>query len=250
LAGARGGVVSPDALSRRPRILVVEDEVHLARGIRENLAAEGYAVDVAADGPGGLDRLRAGGFDLVVLDVMLPGLDGFALCRTLRAEGSTVPVLFLTARAGHEDRIRGLELGGDDYLPKPFHLRELLLRVRAILRRTAPADGEGAPAVEFGGNRVDFRSYRGIAWDGREHELTHKEAMILRVLAGRGGEIVTREEILEAVWGCDLFPSTRTIDNFVVRLRKRFEREPETPLHLHTVRGVGYRFTIEPEAPA
>ena len=224
------------------RILVVEDEAHLAAGIAENLDAEGYEAEVASDGERGLERLLHGGFDLVVLDVMLPGLDGFTICREAREAGNSTPILFLTARGDVEDRLRGLEAGGDDYLPKPFHLRELLLRVRAILRRGRLPE----TALEFGDNQMDFRTYSARAWDGREHELTFKEAMILRCLARRPGEVVTREEILDEVWGSEAFPSTRTIDNFILRLRKRFEPDPERPAHFHTIRGVGYRLTLEP----
>jgi two-component system alkaline phosphatase synthesis response regulator PhoP len=229
----------------RALILVVEDELHLAEGIQENLQAEGYRLDLALDGQSGLERIRSGGYDLVILDVMLPEIDGFTLCETIRGEGNQTAVLFLTARGSVDDRIRGLESGGDDYLQKPFHLKELLLRVRAILRRrqwyqVLPAAGS---SVRFGGNEFDFRSFQGRSWDGAEQLLTHKEAMILKMLADREGEVVSREEILEKVWGYDLFPSTRTIDNFIVRLRKRFERDPEHPAHFHTVRGVGYRFT-------
>jgi len=233
------------------RILVVEDERHLASGIRENLELEGYAVDVAHDGLAGLEMIRQGGYDLIVLDVMLPGMDGFTLCETLREEGRRVPVLFLTARSTPEDRIRGLESGGDDYLTKPFHLRELLLRVGAILRRRTwyREPPPGGATLEFGGNTVDFGSYQARGWDGREHALTQKEAMILKALAERAGEVVSREEILEKVWGYDVFPSTRTIDNFIVRLRRRFEPDPESPRHIHTVRGVGYRLTLAPGAP-
>ena len=234
----------------RPRILVVEDEAPLAEGIRENLEAEGYEATIAADGPSGLDRIRAGGLDLVLLDVMLPGLDGFAVCEMAREEGHDVPILFLTARGAADDRIRGLEAGGDDYLAKPFHLRELLLRVAAILRRRTWY-GQAAAAgsvVSFAGNEIDFRTYRGRAWDGQEHALTQKEAMILKALSEREGEVVSREDMLEKVWGYEVFPSTRTIDNFIVRLRRRFERDPESPRHFHTVRGVGYRFTRAAEA--
>jgi two-component system alkaline phosphatase synthesis response regulator PhoP len=145
-----------------------------------------------------------------------------------------------------EDRVRGFEAGGDDYLTKPFHLKELLLRVAAILRRSHWYQATNA-ALAFGGNRIDFQTYEARAWDGSAHALTHKEAMILKVLADQAGNIVTREEILDRVWGYEVFPSTRTIDNFIVRLRKRFEQNPEAPLHFHTVRGVGYRFTPEPQ---
>ncbi len=232
------------------RILVVDDEENLAEGIRENLEAEGYEVDVVGDGDRAVERIRDRSPDLVVLDVMMPGRDGFDVCATVRADGITVPILFLTAKGGVDDRIRGLQVGGDDYLPKPFHRRELLLRVRAILRRTEDrGGGERArgDVVRFGGNEVDFRTYRGTAADGTAHELTSKEAMILRFLDAREGEVVSREAILNAVWGHEQYPTTRTIDNFVVRLRRRFERDPERPRHFRTVRGAGYRFTREPD---
>ncbi|RMG47612.1 MAG: DNA-binding response regulator [Acidobacteria bacterium] len=231
------------------RILVIEDEVHLAEGIRENLAAEGYAAEVAHDGREGLQRILSEPWDLVLLDVMLPGIDGFTICERARAAERDCPILFLTAKGSVDDRIRGLEAGGDDYLPKPFHLKELLLRVRAIIRRRSwyEAMPSSGATLAFGGNTFDFRSFKGRSWDGREQTLTQKEAMILKALAEKEGEVVSREEILEKVWGYDLFPSTRTIDNFIVRLRKRFERDPENPVHFHTVRGVGYRFTREPE---
>lgn len=227
------------------RILVVEDEPNLARGIRENLEAEGYVVDVAADGLQALAKVRADDFSLVVLDVMLPGTDGFTVCARMRAEGDDTPVLFLSARAGGQDRIQGLEAGGDDYLAKPFHLRELLLRVAAILRRRARYDEMTArePVLRFGGNEFDFRTFRGRSADGVEQVLTPKEAMILKVLAEREGEVMWRDDILEKVWGDEVLPSSRTIDNFIVRLRKRFEVNPEVPQFIHTVRGVGYRFT-------
>jgi two-component system, OmpR family, alkaline phosphatase synthesis response regulator PhoP len=229
------------------RILVVDDEAHLADGIRENLEAEGYRTDVAYDGLHGLEAARACDFDLIILDVMMPRMDGLDVCETLRREGQQTPVLFLTVKDAAEDRVRGFEVGGDDYLPKPFHLRELLLRVAAILRRSRWY-GQTDSRLEFGGNRIDFRTYQATAWDATEHHLTHKEAMILKVLAERAGQIVTREDILDLVWGYEVFPSTRTVDNFIVRLRRRFERNAEEPLHFHTVRGVGYRFTIEAQA--
>ncbi len=232
-----------------PRILLVEDEPNLARGIRENLAAEGYAVDVVGDGRAALAKIRHEEYGLIVLDVMLPGIDGFTVCETARREGRDTPVLFLTAKGGATDRIRGLEVGGDDYLPKPFHLRELLLRVAAILRRRTRYDVIAAlePVLRFGRNEFDFGSFRGRSWDGRDQILTQKEAMILRELAQRQGSVVWRDELLERVWGDDVLPSSRTIDNFILRLRKRFEPDPERPRFFHTVRGIGYRFTAEGE---
>jgi two-component system alkaline phosphatase synthesis response regulator PhoP len=230
------------------RILVVEDESTLAAGIAENLEAEGYHAEIVGDGMTALERIRGGGHDLVLLDVMLPRMDGYTVCKKARAEGHTVPVLFLTARSEEADRVQGLESGGDDYLGKPFSLRELLLRIAAILKRYRwyEAEGGASHTLRFAGGEVDFRTYVGVAWDGTHHELTHKEAMILKLLAECEGEVVARERVLDVVWGYEVFPSTRTIDNFILRLRKRFERDPEDPQHFHTVRGVGYRFTREP----
>jgi two-component system, OmpR family, alkaline phosphatase synthesis response regulator PhoP len=229
------------------RILIVEDERHLADGIRENLEVDGHQVEVAYDGKRGLELARNALFDLIVLDVMLPEIDGFTVCEMLREDENDTPVLFLTARGAPDDRIRGLEAGGDDYLSKPFHLRELLLRIEALLRRRnwyTQALARQA-RLDFGGNSVDFRSYQARGWDGRDHTLSQRETMILKALAERAGEVVSREEILETVWGYDVYPSTRTIDNFIVRLRRRFEPNPEEPQYLHTVRGIGYRLTVD-----
>jgi len=239
------------AVQTAPKVLVVEDDALLAAGVVDNLRLEGYQVHHIADGREALEWLRANHCELVVLDVMLPSMDGLTMCRTLRAEGNNTPVLFLTARGDPQDRIHGLEAGGDDYLAKPFHLHEFLLRVRAILRRwewyqnasASPADA----VLRFGGNEVDFRAFKGRSFNGVAQELTEKEAMILKVLAEKPGEIVSREDLLERVWGYDVFPSTRTVDNFILRLRKRFERDPAQPKHFLTVWGVGYRFLLEGE---
>jgi two-component system alkaline phosphatase synthesis response regulator PhoP len=233
--------------SNLSHILIVEDEKHLAEGIRENLQAEGYKTTVAHDGVEAFERAMAEHFDLILLDVMMPRMDGLKTCEELRRNSIQTPVLFLTVKSDPEDRIRGLEAGGDDYLAKPFHLKELLLRVAAILKRTDWYN-HTKMNLNFGGNEVDFKTYHANAWDGTEHLLTHKEAMILKVLTNQVGMIVPREDILDKVWGYEVFPSTRTIDNFIVRLRKRFERNAELPEHFHTVRGVGYRFTEEAEA--
>ena len=220
------------------RVLVVEDDPHLAAGVVENLRAEGYETHSVMDGRQALDWLGSEHVGLIVLDVMLPEVDGFTVCRTLRAQGNNTPVLFLTARGDPADRVRGREAGGDDYLAKPFHLQEFLLRVRAILRRWdwyRNASSTAATAVlHFGGNEVDFRAFRARSWNGLAQELTEKEAMILKVLAEHPGEIVSREDLLERVWGYDVFPSTRTVDNFILRLRKRFERDPANPKDYHT----------------
>ena len=233
------------------QVLVVEDDANLAAGVMENLRAEGYGVSLAGDGEQALTWLAMHNCELIILDVTLPGADGLTVCRTLRERGNTTPVLFLTARGDPADRVRGLEAGGDDYLAKPFHLQEFLLRVRAILRRwdwyrSASATADTA-VLRFGGNEVDFRVFRARAWTGEAQELTEKEAMILKVLAQHAGQIVSREDLLERVWGYDVFPSTRTVDNFILRLRKRFEKDPANPRHFLTVWGVGYRFLTKGE---
>lgn len=240
-------------------ILLVEDEAALAEGIAENLNAEGHQVVVCGDGQAALERWQQGGFDLVVLDVMLPHVDGYGVCQKIREAGDKVPILFLTAKNDPSDRIHGLQLGGDDYLGKPFHLAELLARVEAMLRRQdwggMPSDA-ACDCLFLGNHWVDFRTFEvGVRSDApqenthadtgqTEHSdfLPQKEAMILKYLAERPGDIVSREDILDAVWGEDVFPSTRTIDNFIVRLRRRFEDDPAHPRRILTVRGVGYRF--------
>jgi len=242
LGSERGSEPRPDGA--RERLLIVEDEAHLAEVIADNLALEGYALEVVGDGALALDRIRARRPALVLLDVMLPGLDGFTLCERLRAEGNDVPILFMTARGTSEDRVHGLELGGDDYLPKPFDLRELILRVRAILKRAQWFEGPSVAGDELrlGEAVVDFKSYA-ARLGGRTIALSQKETMILRCLAERRGEVVSRADILDRVWGYDAFPTTRTIDNFVVRLRRVLEPDPQSPRYIHTVRGTGYRLT-------
>ncbi len=224
-------------------ILVVEDEPLLGELIADNLRHEGYGAELVGDGKSALERLRAGGIDLVVLDIMLPGLDGFRVLETLRKEGNDVPVLILSARARDLDRVKGLSLGADDYLGKPFNLRELLLRVKALLRRTLEQEPrKPLSTLEFGGNRVDLETFTARTHDGREVRLTQREAQLLRYLAGKAGKVVSRKEILDDVWGLDAVTTPRTIDNFIARFRKLFEPDPRAPRHFHTLRGVGYRF--------
>lgn len=226
------------------RLVLVEDEAHLAEVVAENLELEGWTVDVIGDGQIGLDAIRDDAPDLVLLDVMLPGLDGFTVCEVLRGEGCDVPILFLTARGASDDRIRGLEAGGDDYLVKPFELAELILRVKAILRRTEwmRAESPAGDVLVLGEASVDFASYTATV-GGRDVELTAKETLILRCLAERPGEVVTRAQVVDRVWGYDAFPTLRTVDNFIVRLRRLLEPDPKNPRYLHTVRGAGYRLT-------
>ncbi|MDZ7799222.1 MAG: response regulator transcription factor [Trueperaceae bacterium] len=234
------------APGRRPRVLVIEDERGLAEVLADNLREEGHEIVLAHDGGEGLARWREGGFDLVVLDVMLPHVDGLEVCRIRREEGDETPVLFLSAKGRPEERVQGLAAGGDDYLAKPFHLPEFLLRVEAVLRRRGW--GEGRRAIRFAGHEVDLRAWTATLADGRQETLGEREIGILRLLASRPGEVVSRDDILDEVWGSDAFPSSRTVDNVVMRLRKTLEPDPARPVHFHTVWGVGYRFTPEEES--
>ena len=224
------------------RLLVIEDEAPMRTALVETLKAEGYRVMAAADGISGLELACTESFDLVLLDVMMPGLDGFALCRELRKRGRTMPVLMLTAKGQVDDRVEGLDSGADDYLVKPFSLRELLARVRALLRRKERQDLLGAELV-IGAATVDFEK-RVITRNGTRHEISEKEAGMLRLLATHAGETVSREKFLDVVWGYHAYPSTRTVDNFIAALRGKLEDDPARPRHLVTVRGSGYRLDL------
>ena len=225
------------------RILVVEDEAHLAKGIRFNLEADGYEVEVIADGALALKALlEPNGFDLVLLDVMLPGMDGFQVARRMREAGNFVPVLMLTAKSLPEDVVQGLEVGADDYLPKPFDLPVLLARVKGLLRRRdwARGEGEGPETARVGQADVDFRSFE-VRVRGETQHLTLLEATLLKLLVQNAGRVVSKGEILEKVWNVSPDTQTRAVDNFIVRLRKLVEPDPGSPKHLHTVRGAGYK---------
>ena len=229
-----------------PRILIVEDEANLAKGIQFNFEIEGYEVAVAADGAEALDRL--GGklppgeaFDLVILDVMLPGMDGYAVAETLREAGNYTPILMLTAKGRPEDVVRGLEVGADDYLAKPFDLPVLLARVKGLLRRRDWARGGAEPATaRVGETEVDFQNFE-VRARGQTFRLTLLEAMLLKLLVQNAGRVVSKGEILEKVWNVSPDTATRAVDNFIVRLRKYIEADPRFPKHLHTVRGAGYK---------
>lgn len=233
----------------KKRILIVEDESHIALGIKDNLELEGYDAQIAPTGPEALDQYRNGSYDLIILDVMLPGLDGLSVCDQIRREGGRLPILFLTARDRDSDRIKGLESGGDDYLTKPFNLKELLLRIQAMFRRQIwYQSGDLAQTeLDFGESHVDFRTYEATSPHGKV-SLTQKEVMLLKLLAENEGQVITRDRILDVVWGYDVYPTTRTVDNFILRLRKYFEPDPRRPVHIHTLRGAGYKFTKEPQA--
>ena len=237
-------------MSDPARLLVVEDEAHLAAGLKLNFELEGYAVDVAATARDAARLLaRPNGYATIVLDVMLPDLDGFALCRRLRESGNYTPVVMLTARSAAEDRIRGLEAGADDYLVKPFQLDELLARVRSQIRRsqwerkrsgTAPLGNR----LTFGQAHIDFSAHE-VSVAGESLHLTRLEFDLLRYFADNAGRVIGREELLEQVWKLRNYPNTRTVDNFVARLRKHFEIEAARPLHFLSVRGSGYKFVPE-----
>lgn len=226
------------------RILLVEDEKHLAEGLLYNLSAEGYETELARDGQEALHLFAQGPWNLIVLDLMLPLVDGFEVARQIRAKDPRAPILMLTARAAEEDRVRGLECGADDYLTKPFHLQELLLRIKGILRRSSwyrTVPGEGT-RYRFGeGCWVDFGD-RTAKGPGGERRLTEKEFLVLKCLVERPSETVSREEMLREVWGYGPAVETRTLDNFIRRLRTYFEKEPSSPQHIVSVRGRGYRF--------
>jgi two-component system alkaline phosphatase synthesis response regulator PhoP len=228
----------------KARVLIVEDEATLARVLLDNMLAEGHEAVIAVDGQQALELWQADPPDLVILDVMLPGINGFDLCRQMRAAGDTTPVLFLSARGQPEDRVQGLRAGGDDYLVKPFNLHEFLLRTANMLkRRSWGLAGTESFVLSFGGNRIDFRTWIAQLHDGTQELLGEREIAILRLLWQRQQEVVSRDEILDAVWGDDAYPSSRTVDNFILRFRRLFEPDGNRPLYFHTVWGVGYRFT-------
>ena len=248
------------------RVLVVEDESHIANGLSYNLEAEGHSVEVVGDGEAALERLLAKkeNFDAVVLDVMLPGKDGFAVASELREARNFVPVLMLTARGRPEDVLKGFASGADDYLPKPFELAILLARLKGLLRRSEwvhagrSSAGNGTAEVSeaaiqvgdvftFRGKSIDFSTLE-LSTSRGKVQLTLMEADLLRHLIRSGGRVVSRKSILEEVWGLKEDTDTRAIDNFVVRLRRYIEDDPARPRHLLTVRGVGYRFLAEPES--
>jgi two-component system alkaline phosphatase synthesis response regulator PhoP len=224
------------------RILVVEDNPDLAYGLRNNLEIEGYQVEVASDGAKGLTRAREAGPDLIILDLMLPGLDGFRVLRALRDEGRQMPILILTARGEEADKVRGLRLGADDYVTKPFGVLELLARVEALFRRAAPGDGGngGVPTVHFADIEVAPAS-RSVLRSGRPVSLTPKEFDLLLALVGRRGAVATRMELLREVWGYSAEVLSRTVDTHIAELRRKLETDPAAPRHILTVRKAGYR---------
>jgi two-component system, OmpR family, alkaline phosphatase synthesis response regulator PhoP len=225
----------------RAKVLIVEDEAALRLALSDRLESEGYEVAAVADGDAGWERARAEPFDLILLDVMLPGRSGFDVCRDLRREGVGTPILMLTARGEVIDRVLGLKLGADDYLVKPFETVELLARVEALLRRARPDTESGSFA--FGEVRIDFRRM-GVTRGGEPVELSALEFRLLRFLVEHRGEVLDRQTLLDEVWGYDAEVYSRTVDQHVATLRKKIEAEPRHPRHLLTVHGVGYKLAV------
>ena len=227
----------------KKRILVVEDEKHLADTIKLNLEIEDYYPIVVNDGASAITTFKEQRFDLVILDIMIPNIDGIAVCENIRLHDSDVPVMFLSAKSSSEDRILGLKKGGDDYLTKPFNLEELMLRIdKLITRSNDNSNSESISDYTFGNNSANFDSYEALGKDGK-FSLTKKEALLLKLLIENKDEVVSREKILQTVWGYSVYPSTRTIDNFILAFRKYFEEDPKNPKYFVSLRGVGYKFT-------
>jgi len=228
------------------KVLVVEDDPGILRTVADNLRFEQYEVVTATDGETAYALHQKEQPDLIVLDLMLPRMSGLEFCRKLRTQGVHVPVLMLTARSQEADRVRGLDLGGDDYVTKPFSVPELMARVRALLRRAVSVAGAPA-ALRFGQVEIDFERYAAQR-HGRPVEMTRKEFALLRFLVARKNTVVTRDEILNKVWGFESFPVTRTVDNHIANLRAKLEANPAHPAHIQTVHGVGYKFVPDGDA--
>ena len=225
------------------RILLVEDEADLAELIKINLELDGYKVSVAVHGAIAIQRLKSESFDLVIMDIMMPSMDGITATQHIRLTNNDIPIMILSASNSSKDRIAGLKAGADDYMSKPFELEEMMLRVQKLIRRTQ----QHLPRLtlqeySFGGNFINFNSYKASSKNG-EFKLTKKEAQLLKLLIEKKNQVVTREEILKTVWGYTVFPSTRTIDNFILAFRKYFEEDAKNPKYFLSMRGVGYKYS-------
>ncbi len=225
-------------------ILLVDDEENLHETLRLNLEMEGYEVTSAFNGTQALKAISNGYFDLIVLDVMMPEVDGITVAETIRINNLDTPILMLSARNTSADKVLGLKKGADDYLTKPFNLEELLLRVEKLITKNQKIQVKESigDTYSFGGNTINFKAQTATTHDGKTVELSKKETMLLKLLIENKGEVVTREKILQVVWGYNIFPTTRTIDNFILSFRKNFEVDARTPKHFHSARGVGYKY--------
>jgi len=226
------------------KILIVEDEPNMRMGLRDNLEFEGYEVSIAEDGEKGLKMIRENQYNLILLDVMMPKISGFDICKTIRKEGVQTPLILLTAKGEEIDKVLGLELGADDYVTKPFSLRELLARIKAILRRgESSIQFEVRPEIKIGKLKIDFKNYSAFT-DDMPIQMSHKEFEILHHFWKKRNSAVSREELLSEIWGYDETPTTRTVDNFIMKLRNRIEKDPNHPHILITVHGIGYKLII------
>ena len=223
------------------KILIIEDEEDLVRGIKLNLSDEGYEVDWAADGEEGLWKAQEGTYDLIILDIMLPKKNGLDICRELRQKRINTPIIMLTAKGEEVDKVLGLEIGADDYMTKPFSIRELLARIKAHLRREKREVKKIPKTYSFGDVEIDFAHFK-VKRKGRELDLTSLEAEILKYFIAHQGEVVPRNDLLDKIWGYEKYPTTRTIDNHILKLRKKIEDNPSRPRYILSVYGEGYRF--------
>ncbi|MBI3138154.1 MAG: response regulator transcription factor [Sphingobacteriales bacterium] len=226
-------------------ILLVEDEENLHEALKLNLELEGYEVTSAFDGAAALKAVSNEYFDLIILDVMLPEMDGISVTETIRLSNNEVPVLILSAKNSSADRVLGLKKGADDYLTKPFNLEELLLRVYKLINKNKKLQDKTTlgDSYEFGKNSIDFRAQEATSFSGEKIQLSKKETMLLKLLIENKNEVVPREKILQSVWGYNVYPTTRTIDNFILNFRKYFEEDSRNPRYFHSVRGVGYKYS-------
>ena len=230
---------------KKTSILLVEDEENLHEALKLNLELEGYEVTSAFDGAAALKAVSNEYFDLIILDVMLPEMDGITVTETIRLSNNDVPVLILSARNSSADRVLGLKKGADDYLTKPFNLEELLLRVYKLINKNKKLQDKSSlgDQYEFGNNQVDFKAQEATSFNGEKIQLSKKETMLLKLLIENKNEVVPREKILQSVWGYNVYPTTRTIDNFILNFRKYFEEDSRNPRYFHSVRGVGYKYS-------
>jgi two-component system alkaline phosphatase synthesis response regulator PhoP len=230
---------------KKASILLVEDEENLHEALKLNLELEGYEVTSAFDGVAAINAVQAEFFDLIILDVMLPEMDGINVTETIRISNNEVPILILSARNSSADRVLGLKKGADDYLTKPFNLEELLLRVTKLINKNKKLRDKSTigDTYSFGGNSIDFKAQEATRPNGEKIQLSKKETMLLKLLIENKNDVVPREKILQAVWGYNVYPTTRTIDNFILNFRKYFEEDSRNPKYFHSVRGVGYKYT-------
>lgn len=226
-------------------ILIIEDDVSILRGLKDNLSFEGYKVLTSPHGQEGLEIALKTKVDLLLLDIMLPGINGYDICRRLKEDKAEMPIIMITARGTEIDKVAGLDLGADDYITKPFSIPELLARVRAVLRRSQD-DVSDIDSFSFGNVEIDFKKYEAFIGEWKI-KMSGKELAIMKYLIKHEGEVVHRHDLLDTVWGYDVIPSTRTVDNYILLLRKKFEKDPANPRYITSVRGAGYKFDPNPE---